>query len=655
MIWYICFVLAVILIGVMAKLALAKSLGRLRIVYVMLGCLAMTYILYIPPFFTLYDLSAALFGGFINVLQVISLDADHLQFYDLIRHEIPIRVFSELYYVLLALIHVLLPAVSALTAATLVIQCLSELQLKRIVRQQKKTLYVFSQVTDEAIVLARDIRKNDKKGDILFLDGGNDTELLELRRELRGCVLNEKMENLRFTAKTRSIHYYCISDNEENNLNDALALVSFLTDTDRRSQQNSHVFLFSTDPTAELILDSLDKGLVDIRIVDKQKMLAYRLLQDHPLPKYAVDGEIRVLLCGFSPMNQAFLKAAVWCGQLDGYSLAFSVVGQDLENAAADFRAEHPGLFTDRYRIDFFSYRNKAGFYHILENDLRRADYIVVAEDGCDRTIDSAVLLRRHFYQTDPHFAAAPPIFAYIENEQKAEAVRALKTAEAKPERRMSYDIRPFGMTATVYSFKNLTDSELEALSKNVHLVYEDIFSDGPIDADGALERYNLFEVNKSSNRANALHIRYKLLMLGLDYTDDPDAQEVELSAYLSEEALKRLTVAEHDRWMAFLESEGWVGATLEQADAYKRSGVSKGRHNCPLLRMHPYICAFDELKERSDGLGLPDSTVYDRELIARIPDILHDKWGVSGKIYKIVRAPAAFGGMSAECADEAR
>ena len=171
-------------------------------------------------------------------------------------------------------------------------------------------------------------------------------------------------------------------------------------------------------------------------------------------------------------------------------------------------------------------------------------------------------------------------------------------------------------------------------------MVYEDIFSDGPIDVPDALIRYNLFETNKRSNRANALHIPYKLAMLGLALSTDPQAEEVCLQDYLDAETLELLTYAEHDRWMAFLESEGWYTATMEDVAAYQASGISKGRHNCPILKMHPYICPFEDLAARSEALGLPDSTVYDRELIARIPDIVHDHWGATGKKYKIVKIP---------------
>ena len=262
----------------------------------------------------------------------------------------------------------------------------------------------------------------------------------------------------------------------------------------------------------------------------------------------------------------------------------------------------------------------------------------MVAESTEKDTIQQSVFLRRFYYMTDPRFKDAPRIYAYICNADKALAVSSLCTAEEKPQRRAKYDIVPFGVASDVYTYENITDSDLEKLAKNVHLMYEDIFADGPIDAMDAIRRYNLFEVNKRSNRANALHIRYKLFLLGLDYTQAEDAEEVNMADFTDEEKLEQMSRSEHDRWMAFLESEGWVGATVEQAAAYQASGLSKGRHNCPLVKMHPYICPYDELKARSDALGLPDSTVYDRELITRIPEILHDKWGVTGKRYKIIK-----------------
>lgn len=637
MIWAICFLIAVLIAAVVIKIVFDKNLGRTRIIFVMLGCLAIAYILYIPPFFRQYDFTAALLGCFINAMQVISLDADYLFFYDLIAGELGVGVFANLYFTFLAAMHLILPAVSAMTAVTVIMRCLTQMQIG-LLKKNKKPLYVFSQINYKSILLARDIYSHSKRCDILFLDDPDDSDYTDLQQELHCIILNETVETVHPDTRRRKVHYYCISEDQEQNLTAALSILSRLEKAERNVQENNHIFLFSSDPTAEMLIDSLQKGSVNISLIDERRTDAYNLLERYPLFRYANGKDIHVLLCGFSDEGEAFLRAAAWCGQVAGYRLRFSVVGKDMEDAAADFQANYPGLFGERYQLNFFSYSNELDYQRILREHCADAAYVVVSCDSEQETIERAVGLRRFLYRADSQFRYAPPIFAYIENAEKAAAVAALTTAEARVDRRMSYGITPYGMANELYTYKNITDSDLELLSKNVHLVYEDIFSEDGIDVASALERYNLFEVNKSSNRANALHIRYKLAMLGLDYTDDPDAVEVELADYLNAETLEKLTVAEHDRWMAFLESEGWVESTIEEVNAYQASGISKGRHNCPLLKLHPYICPFEELQGRSDRLGLPDSTVYDRDLITRIPDILHDKWGVSGKRYKIIK-----------------
>ncbi len=598
---------------------------------------AIAYVVYIPPFFLKYSFTSALFATFINILQVISLDADYLAFYDVIQQHLGTGLFADVYETLLAGVHFLLPIVSATTALTLIVRFFTQLQLT-FLRRRKHPLYVFSEVNYKSIILASDIRKCDENSEILFLEENNDLDHSGIRESLHCTVLYERIENIKAHAKKRKVHYYCISQDQDKNLNAALTIISELQSEPKETQKNNYIFLFSKNSSVELMVDSIDKGLVEIDVINEYQNASYQLLQNHPLTHAARDGKIDVLLFGFSKLNQEFLRAASWCGQIYATTLSFTVIGIDAEKEFLDFKVQYPGLFTDRYDIRFFDCKDESEVVTTLNDHARHVNYIVVSEPSEEQTVDRAVFLRRFYYRIDASFTNLPHIYAYVENAEKAEAVSRLQTAEAKKERRMPYNIVPFGMATDIYTFANITDSDLEKLAKNVHLVYEDIFSDTEIDALEAITRYNLFEVNKRSNRANALHIRYKLSMLGLDYTDDPDAQEVELRDYLSDDMLEKLTYAEHDRWMAFLESEGWITATIEEVNAYKASGISKGRHNCPLLKMHPYICPFEELQERSDQLGLPDSTVYDRELIARITDILHDRWGVAGKKYKIVK-----------------
>ena len=637
MLWILCLALALLLLAGAFWLILRKKLGLMRFLYAMVTMLVATYVIYIPPFFTQHDSIAAFFGNLLNALQVLSLDAGYLDQYAVISEALTSPWIAQAYELVLALLHIALPAVSATAAVTLLMRCITQLQLRRF-RKQKKNLYVFSQINYRSRILAADIRKNDSDGQILFLETDSDADHTQLRNDLRCSVMEENIENVRAKAKNRKVHYYCMDEDQEQNLNSALAILSNLQQENPEIQRNNYIFLFSRDPMAETMIDSLDKGLVEIDVINEYQNAAYRLLTEHPLTDIGMNGEIFVVLCGASEMTLETLRAVSWCGQICGYNLKVRVLGDWQTDGIARFREQCPGLFTERYDIQFLPCPDQQALRESLKAHCANADYIVVAEPTEKETIQQSVFLRRFYYMTDPQFKDAPRIYAYICNVDKALAVSSLCTAEEKPQRRARYDIVPFGVATDVYTYENITDSDLEKLAKNVHLMYEDIFSDGPIDAMDAIRRYNLFEVNKRSNRANALHIRYKLFLLGLDYTDAPEAEEVNMADFVDEEKLEKMSRSEHDRWMAFLESEGWVGATVDQAVAYKASGLSKGRHNCPLVKMHPYICSYEELKGRSDALGLPDSTVYDRELIARIPEILHDKWGITGKTYKIIK-----------------
>lgn len=637
MIWYVCLCIGVLTIVLAIRCLLKKSLGELRAGVSLLLLLAATYIFYIPAFLESYDLMAALLANVVNMMQVISLDADYLAFYDLIRAALPAELLWKSYLLLLGLLHILLPVVTAMTAFTFLLHYITNVQSLFADRRGGDT-YIFSELNERSRCLARDIRANYPTVHLIFSGCSDQDSMLKLRRELNCITDYDAIHARKPGGKPREVYYFCISDNEDANMNDALRLLDALRGQEASAQRHAHIYLFSEKNEVETMIDSSEKGSVDVHLVQKSRTTVYQLLDEHPLYSGAKDGRISVLLCGFGRINYALLRTAAWCGQLDGYTLELNVICANAAQAEKELRGECPGLLSPNYHVHFYE---GAALDDIRAQVMRHcADSTYVVVDGGDDSgnIEKAIFLRRLFYSVGQDYTNAPGIYLYLTGESKYDTVQRLMTPEANATRQRSYDLVPFGGDHDFYTCRVLVDSPIERLAKNVHLVYEDIFSDGEIDVEQALERYNVFEVNKQSNRANALHIRYKLALLGLDYTDRDDAENVELLPLLDEESLERLTRAEHDRWMAFLESEGWQTASVAQSKAYQRSGVSAGRHNCPLLKLHPYICPYDELRERSDALGLPDSTVYDRELITRIPDILGDRWKVAGKTYKIVR-----------------
>ncbi len=633
MIWYVCFLLALGLLFLAGVAAFIRRLGKLRFLFSMVGCALAAYVIYIPPYFLQYNFFSALIGNLIHTLQLISLDADYLDYHDFVEQSLSTELEVDVYCLGLGAVHVLLPVVFAMTAVALVLRCLSYLQMFRM-KHRKRPIFVFSQINERSEMLARDLRSKDRRSDMLFLAPRRaSNDYAELRRDLNCMVMDWNIGGLNQLFAKRSVSYYCLSDDEEANLNDALAL---LRDAPDNMPEKKAIFLRSSDPTAELLLDSVEKQM-EIQIINEELMAVYHLLDRYPLPCYGKDGKISVLITGFTRAAQEALRTVAWMGQVWGFQLSITLLAKDKENEISDFETAYPNLFSGKYDFHCFSYKTEQQFAALVATHCGDANYVMVC-DGEKEVVSRAVALRRLLYRLDGTFTNAPPIFAYVANPTKTEVVSLLQEVDPYA-RAHSYEITPFGRIDELYTVEHLPGSYLEALAKSTNLVYSDVYSSGDLDVGLALQQYNAMnEVSKKSNRANAMHIRYKLLSLGLDYTDDPEAEAVLLEDYLTPDVLDGLARAEHDRWQVFLESEGWKTPTIEEAIAYRASGISKGRHQCQLLKLHPDLCSYDEIAERCKALGRNDSTVYDAILVSRIQDMLSDRWHVTGKEYKIIK-----------------
>lgn len=635
MIWIICAVLAVILIVLSVVSGLLKKKdGSLRMVAVLACLFAATFVIYIPIFFSSYDFLLALAGNLVNLIRIVTTDIGVTEFYETIAMETESVLLTRIYAGIAGLLHLVLPAVSALTAVKVLFGCFAYMRLA-LANRGKKPMYVFSEINERSVQLAKNLKK--QKCNVVFAGSAEDT-IMDGSDNRWGFIYKEEpISEIQIRSiKGKDIHFFCISEDEDASLSYCLQLIERFVGESEEDQSHIHIYQFSRHEDFSVYIDAADKGALDVRCFNEYELLVYDLLDKYPLMQYAKD-KIHILLYGLSEINVIALRAVCWCSQLSGYSVKISAVGMGIAQKAEELKARFPGLFTHRYDIRIYDCAGEGEVADTISRECPDANYIIVCDDSDNATMEQGIMLRRLFYRLDPAFSNCPPIFCYIKEPSKFNILKNLTTAETNPKQKMNYQLTPFGSLQEIYTYEKLVDSDLEALAKNVHLAYEEIFSDGEIDVKEALKRYNVFEVNKRSNRANALHIRYKLRMLGLDYTANPQAQEVAPEAYYTEAAIDRMARCEHDRWMAFLETEGWLPAEKEQVEAYRASDISKGRHNCPVLKMHPYICEYEKLKALSMDLEGKDTTVYDRELILRIPDILGDKWGATGKRYKII------------------
>ena len=81
----------------------------------------------------------------------------------------------------------------------------------------------------------------------------------------------------------------------------------------------------------------------------------------------------------------------------------------------------------------------------------------------------------------------------------------------------------------------------------------------------------------------------------------------------------------EHERWMAFYRSQGWVDLDVNQCNDLRESGlIGSDGHQSSMLRTHGYLCSIEsgELPNRGASFG-DDPYVYDRAIVIETNRIL--------------------------------
>lgn len=788
MLWYECLFAGLTLFGIFCYNLIEKKVDAFRNVSTLVWLLACVYVFYIPYFFLKENFFSALFNGFVNIMQVVSLDADYTACYAALDEHM-LTFFAGIYKAAVSLLHFVVPCFTMLTAFNLLLRFFSTAHLSFIVRR-KRPLYVFSTYNVNTLQLAKSIReeaekknksrqKNNTKCDLIFADVNDNVEKTDIN-ELSDCAYhpNKVCDLLIEQNEKREVYYFCCSDDDERNLNDTLALIEktkniardkkLSTEQGRAIEKNTHIFFFTHLEEPHTLIDSVDKGMINLSVINPTEEIVYNFLSKYPLFKYVRKEnnkkKISVLLVGFNELNRTFLRAASWCGQLPGFELEITIADIELNKKTDSFFLKYPGLRNETTKQLFVDENGGSSFHiHMIEamcdqelytriSEKALTSTYIVVDMGTDTTnIESALYLRRTVYREQLHqghlsvklnrrneIIPEPAIFAYITNNEKYVMVENLGTGG------IPYGIIPFGCFRDVYSFYNLIDSPVRFLSKNIHLVYQSIdyetkefmqpvtfafsgliqrikkcenesaaaidlekvkqlqslleseknadFTEGicmpdeeveklvstlvkcgvireiepssdsgasycelvkdsvlKMAVDEAMHSYNRFEVDRRSNIANAMHIRYKLATIGLDFVSEEDSSDDSDEMYevvdedtlrkLIDENLEVLSKAEHDRWMAFEISEGWIPVTTDEVKEYWKNKLGKaGNPKSPYLKMHPYICLYDELPERSATMGKTDAKVYDEQLVRHIPDILRDVWGISGKRYKVIR-----------------
>lgn len=439
-----------------------------------------------------------------------------------------------------------------------------------------RNVYVFSELNDKSLALAKSLKGNDKRRLIVFADvfeSNEETtyELIEKARELGAICFKKDITNInfKFHHKLSALSFLAIGSNESENMDQALKLIS-----EYKRRDNTNLYVFSSSTDSELLLTSSDKGFVKVRRINDIRSLINRLLYDEgfmifqsALPK-GEEKQISAVVVGLGQYGVCMVKALSWFCQMDGYKICIDAFDQD-EEAESKLIAQCPELMSPKY--NGVKIRGEA-YYEIkihsgLNTDssafaeqisrLRGATYVLVALGSDEVNIRAATYLRMLFER----IGCKPVIQAIVFNDAQKEALSGIKNYSGQP-----YDIEFIGDLKTSYSEEVIIDSGLELAALKRHLCW------------GKEEDFWKYEYNYRASVASAIHKKMKVLckMPGVE-KDVQDRSDSELWA------LRRL---EHRRWNAYMRSEGYCYGP-------KRNDLAK-THHC--------LVPFDELSEKDQA-----------------------------------------------------
>ena len=402
------------------------------------------------------------------------------------------QITDGIYVGIMYIISLLMPLLTVSFLLTLIGDIIAKIKIKFINKEQ---ILIFSSVNEKSIAIAQKL--SNKNNCIIFAnyEKGQEKQLTQYIKNINYIKLNSSLEDIDINKfKSQYVNIYIFEDNEDTNLNLILKMIEKYKNT----RHDIKLYPLLNEETSRIILDSTEKGNLQIEIVNEIERTILQLLQEKPLYLNTINNEISVLIVGCGKVGKQFLKIITWCGQIIGYDLKINVIDINANKIKANIIKECPELI-DNYNYNFIEADITS--YEAIEelNKLQNINYILVALDNDEKNIKEAIFLRRYFMWRDKiSYNRKPIINIWIKDKEKNKQVDTLKN-----EKSVQYDLNAFGSTIDIYYKNPIINSTLERVSQQIHLLH---------DADDRkLRKYYEKEYNVKSSRATASHIKYKI------------------------------------------------------------------------------------------------------------------------------------------------
>ncbi len=492
-------------------------------------------------------------------------------------------------------------------------------------------IFYFSDLNDKSLLLAKDIRRHQKHSLIVFCnkDKKQETSLLQDAKYNRFILLSRS--ELSFAENSKHKRYFFeMSKDEAKNVSTASSLVDIYKtllgekpEGDQNAQikkkwdekqskilQNNVIFIFSVNETVYSFIDNYDKKKgnarpVNIIILNRFRAAFCNVLLNRPLYKCLKNGrkDFFITVIGAGKCGAEIIKACIWCTQLGSeYSTKIKVIDKNATLLESQFKKNCPELISDYYDISFYDCDvTTDNFYKLLEKECADTNYITVSTGFDDDNLKIAMDVRRFYLQSSKNYENEPMINIFFEGDAYLSAMKEVFE---------EYHIETYGSDKEFYSYSLVVNSDVEKLAINSNCIYYGEKSH----LEKLYEYYTAKEIDRDSNRANAIHLVYKLFLLGYGIIKKSEAtpeqiaksaeylrqlkviteENIEPSEYTTSNKQKaNLARIEHERWNAYYRSEGWTGIPFDRLEIFKGNNNKRKDY---VLKQHACICSNEDL-----------------------------------------------------------
>ncbi|MBE7088898.1 MAG: hypothetical protein E7370_05235 [Clostridiales bacterium] len=515
-----------------------------------LGLFLAAVLLYFPKYY--YEYEGQLLGGLnaflntlINVVVVFTLDPGVLDvansFTNISESLFPFLVTY------LVIIHVLCPIFTISVILSLFKNLSSRISY---LLRFFKEVYIFSELNDKSVALAKDLKKNNKNRVIVFCgvkdnEGESDMEIIGDVLELSAISYRREIQNIYFKlhSKKRSINFYLISEDYAKNTNQAVLLLKEYGEIN-----NTNLYLFSNNTESELLLSSVANKKMKVRRIDEAQSLINNQLYYNGVKIFnsakSISNSVKqisAIVVGLGSYGFEMFKTLLWYGQMDGYALKINAFDKDeLAKDKVTFKCpeimspSYNGVYVPGeayYEVEVHSgiSTDSQSFVDKI-NQITDATYVIVALGSDSENIKTAVSLRVIFER----MGIKPIIQAVVYNSEVANHLEGITNFKNQ-----KYDIELIGNLESLYTEAIFMDSVMEKKALERHLKW------------GKEEDFWGYEYNYRSSIASAIHFKARIdcNIEGADKAKED----------LSDEVVAKIANLEHRRWNAYMRSQGYI------------------------------------------------------------------------------------------------